>query len=134
LLPTPGKVKDYGGVTWIDAVREMTKKINSSKNDLHKLILSLYTDTPPHRSLDYADMLIIEPDDKKQNILVFTPKAKMFIFNKNKTSNKKGPQHIPIISPALIKILDQFLKNHPKQKYLLMRNDKSLNIHRFEKL
>ena len=127
LLPTPGKVKDYGGVTWTDAVREMTKKINSSKNELHKLILSLYTDTPPRRSLDYADMLINAPDDKKQNILVFTPKVKMFIFNKYKTSNKKGPQHIPIISPALIKILDQFLKNHPKQKYLLMRNDKSLN-------
>ena len=51
----------------------------------------------------------------------------MFIFNKYKTSNKKGPQHIPIISPSLIKILNEHLKNNPNQKYLLMRNDKPLN-------
>ena len=34
LIPTPGQVKDYG-VTWVDAVREMTKKIKSMKNELH---------------------------------------------------------------------------------------------------
>ena len=38
LLPTPSQIKDYGGITWPDAVREMNKKIKSSKNDLHKLI------------------------------------------------------------------------------------------------
>ena len=127
LLPTPSQIKDYGGTTWPDAVREMNKKIKSSKNELHKLILSLYTDTPPRRSLDYANMLINEPDNKEDNILVFTPKVKMFIFNQYKTSNKKGPQHIPIISPSLIKILDEHLKNNPNQKYLLMRKDKPLN-------
>jgi hypothetical protein len=45
LLPTPGQVKDYG-INWEDAVREMQKKIKSSKNELHRLILSLYTGTP----------------------------------------------------------------------------------------
>ena len=105
----------------------MTKKIKSSKNELHRLILSLYTDTPPRRSLDYANMLINVPDDKVHNILVFTPKVKQFIFNEYKTSNKKGPQHIPIVSPALIKILDDHLKKHPDQKYLLMRNGNALN-------
>ena len=97
LLPTPGKVKDYGGVPWIDAIREMTTKINSSKNELHKLILALYTDIPPKRSLDYAVMLINGQDDNKQNILAFTLKVKVFIFNKYKIKNKKGPQHIPIL-------------------------------------
>ena len=38
LLPTPGRVKDYSGVTWIDAVSEMAKRIKSSKNELQKLI------------------------------------------------------------------------------------------------
>ena len=42
-------------------------------------------------------------------------------------SNKKGPQHIPIVSPALMKILNDHLKKHPDQKYLLMRNGKALN-------
>ena len=127
LLPTPSQIKDYGGITWVDVVREMTKKIKNSKNELHRLILSLYTDTPPRRSLDYANMLINVPDDKVHNILVFTPKVKQFIFNEYKTSNKKGPQHIPIVSPALIKILDDHLKKHPDQKYLLMQNGKALN-------
>ena len=127
LLPTPSQIKNYGGATWTSAVREMNKKIKSSKNELHKLILPLYTDTPPRRSLDYAEMLINIPDNKEDNILIFTPKTKMFIFNKYKTSNKKGPQHIPIISPSLIKILNEHLKNNPNQKYLLMRNDKALN-------
>ena len=78
---------------------------------------------PPRRRLDYSNMLINEPDDKTSNILVFTPKVKMFIFNQYKTSNKKGPQHTTIMSPALIKILDEHLNNHPNQKNLLIPND-----------
>ena len=90
LLPTPGQVNDYGGLTWETAVREMQKKLKSSKNELHKLILSLYTDTPPRRSLDYTNMLINQPDDKENNLLIFTPKVKKFIFNKYKISEKRS--------------------------------------------
>ena len=126
LLPTPGVVKDYG-ITWEDAVRQMQNKIKSSKNELHRLILSLYTDTPPRRSLDYSEMQINVPDDRETNILVFTPKIKKFIFNKYKISEKKGAQEIDIISPSLIKLLDEHLKKNPNQKYLLMRNNKALN-------
>ena len=61
LLPTPGQVKDYG-VDWIEAVKRMQRKIKSSKNQLHGLILSLYTDNMPRRSLYYAHMLINVPD------------------------------------------------------------------------
>ena len=105
LLPTPAQIKDYGGITWETAVREMQKKVKSRKNELHKLILSLYTDTPPRRSLDYTSMLINQPDNKEDNLLIFTPKVKKFIFNKYKVSEKIGAQEINIISPALIKIL-----------------------------
>ena len=84
----------------------MQRKIKSSKNELHRLILSLYTDTMPRRSLDYAHMLINVPDNKEDNILIFTLKEKKFIFNKYKASNKKGAQEIPIASAPLIKILD----------------------------
>ena len=78
LLPTPAQIKDYG-ITWEAAVREMQRKIKSSKNDLHRLILSLYTDTPPRRSLDYTNMLINEPNNKEDNLLIFTPKVKKFM-------------------------------------------------------
>ena len=38
LLPTPSQIKDYGGTTWRDLVREMNKKIKSSKNELPHFI------------------------------------------------------------------------------------------------
>ena len=46
VLKQPGKIKDYGG-TWETIVREISEKVKKSKNELHKLILSLYCDTLP---------------------------------------------------------------------------------------
>ena len=65
-------------------------------------------------------LIINVPDNKEDNILIFTPKEKKFIFNKYKLSNKKGAQQVPIVSAPLIKILEEHLKRHPYQKYLLM--------------
>ena len=98
----------------------MQRKIKSSKNELHRLILSLYTDTMPRRSLDYAHMQINIPDNNEDNILIFTPKEKKFIFNKYKVLKKKSAQEIPIVKAPLIKILKEHLKKYPNQKYLLM--------------
>ena len=42
-------------------------------------------------------------------------------------SEKRGAQEIDIISPSLIKLLDEHLQKYPNQKYLLMRNNKALN-------
>ena len=105
----------------------MQGKVNKRKNTLHKLILSLYTDTPPRRSFDYANVLINKPNDKKSNILIFRPDEKKFIFNKYKTANKSGPQEIDIKSPSLIKVIQDYLKQHPNDEYLLMKNGVSLN-------
>ena len=126
MLKKPGKTKEYG-ITWVEAVKIMQAKIKSTQNDLHKLILSLYMDTPPRRAMDYAKMLINQPDDKKSNILVFTPKVKQFIFNKYKTVNKSGAQVLDIKSPALIKVISDYLEKNPNQEYLLMRNGNALN-------
>ena len=52
---------------------------------------------------------------------------KKFIFNKYKLAYKNGPQHILITSSPLIQIIDQFLKNHPDQEYLLMRKGEQLD-------
>ena len=95
LLPTPGQVKDYG-INWEDAVREMQKKIKTSKNELHRLILSLYTDSPPRRSLDYSEMLINVPDDKENNILVLPLKSRnSFLIS---TRSVKRKEHKRLIS------------------------------------
>lgn len=126
ILIKPNKRKDYG-MSWIDTVKMMQRKIKKTKNDLHKLILSLYTDVPPRRSMDYTNMLINQPDDKKSNILVFTPEVKQFIFNKYKTVNKSGVQTIHIKSPELINVISNYLDKHKNQKFLLMRNANALN-------
>ena len=125
-IKKPGKTKEYG-MTWVEAVKIMQAKIKNTKNELHKLILSLYTDTPPRRSMDYTKMLINQPDDKKNNILIFTPKVKQFIFNKYKTSYKSGPQTLEIKSPALIKVISEYLDKNPGQQYFLMRNGNALD-------
>ena len=56
-------------------------------------------------------MLINVEDDKENNILIFTPKEKMHMFNKYRISNKKGMQHIPLVRSPLKKIHDEYLKN-----------------------
>ena len=54
------RIKDYED-DWIQCVKKMQKQLKTSKNELHRLLLSLYTDSPPRRSLDYANMLINVP-------------------------------------------------------------------------
>jgi len=125
-LKKTGKTKEYG-MTWVEAVKIMQSKIKNTKNELHKLILSLYTHTPPRRSMDYTKLLINQPDDKKNNILVFTPKVKQFIFNKYKTSYKSGPQTSDIKSPSLIKVISEYLDKNPGQQYFLMWNGNALD-------
>lgn len=125
-LETPCRIKDYKE-DWIQCVKKMQKQINTSKDELHRLLLSLYTDSPPRRSLDYAHMLINVPDNRVDNVLIFTPSEKKFIFNTYKNSNCKGPQEISIVSPSLIKILQLHLIKNSDQQYLLMRNDKALD-------
>ena len=82
---------------------------------------------PPRQSFDYANVLINQPNDKKSNILIFTPQEKKFIFNKYKTANKSGPQEIDITSPSLIRVIQDYLKQNPNNEYLLMKNGVSLN-------
>ena len=69
-IKKPGKTKEYG-MTWVEAVKIMQAKIKNTKNGLHKLILSLYTDTPPRRSMDYTKMLINQLGNKKIKYIFF---------------------------------------------------------------
>ena len=60
-----GKTKEYG-MTRVEAVKIMQAKIENTKNELYKPILSLYMETPPRQSMDYTKMLVNQLDDKKK--------------------------------------------------------------------
>ena len=89
---------------------------------LQHTVLSLYTDNPPRRNLDYMEMNIrkakTKPEDlpKDKNYLVVTGgKPTEFVFNKFKTMKKYGQQTVQI-TPELAGALEMYLKHHPGLK------------------
>lgn len=83
---------------------------------LNHMILSLYTLIPPRRNMDYYDMEIIknpsEIEDGK-NYLLWSRKAKQFIFQSYKTAKKYGKQVEPI-PEGLMYVIDFYLKQREK--------------------
>ena len=106
-------------------VHEIMKK---EPDDLRKLLMSLYTDSIVRRSTDYTKMLVKREvfDDKKNNILIWTPKVKKFIFNKWKESRFIGQQSALINNKNLEKVLAAHLRKHPDDKYLLERDGRAI--------
>jgi hypothetical protein len=110
--------EDYMGYNWTTFTKKVEQIIKTDKNDVHKLLLSLYTLIPPRRSADYSFMLIQGVDDKKNNVLVFNKNEKKFIFNYYKNKSKTGQQIIPITNKLLISRITTYLKNHKGNTYL----------------
>lgn len=78
------------------------------------LILSLYTDMPPRRNMDFLLCNVTKkPVDTETNH--YDPVAKKFIFNKYKTAKKYG-QQIVDASEELASVIDVYLKHHPLVK------------------
>ena len=124
-------IDDYDGYDWIK-LRQRAREIIDDDNtpDMHKLILSLYIDMIPRRTSDYLNMRINQPNDVNFNLLVFKKKSsKYFVINlwKNAKDKKRvnktvNTQTIDIINKHLINVISEFLKKHPKNKYLLEEN------------
>ena len=93
-------------------------------NDLYSLIISFYIDNPVKTS-DYTKMLINEKDNGKDNLLIFTKHKKQFVYNYWKNSAKIGTQTHTITNANAIKMIQEFLNNHPDNKYLLENEDGS---------
>ena len=89
----------YGGYDWVKLRDKMNNVAKTQKNEEYKLIISLYMNSVPRRSSDYANCLINKPDDGVHNILVFTKDTKKFIFNDYKNIVKTGKQVVPIVNP-----------------------------------
>jgi len=127
--PTEEQKKNW--ISWDDVkkrfeelkkeVDEVTKNKNLNKNQydtlLYYMILSLYVISPPRRNKDYQFMNVVYKNTDKltkdKNYLAYSENK--FYFNVYKTSKKYG-QKVEDISEELKKIIDLYLKFHPKIK------------------
>jgi len=95
------------------------KVLNKSQFDtlLYYMILALYVLSPPRRNKDYQYMNVVYKNtdklSKDKNYLAYSENK--FYFNVYKTSKKYG-QKVEDISEELKKIIDLYLKFHPKIK------------------
>jgi hypothetical protein len=102
----------------VDLIKGLTIFTSRENYDklLNHLILSLYTMTPPRRNLDYFKMEIAknpsEIEDGK-NYLLWSRKAKQFVFQQYKTAKKYGKEVIPI-PDGLTYVIDFYLKHREK--------------------
>jgi len=82
---------------------------------LYYTILSLYTDVPPRRNQDYADMYVVNslPEDVDKSKNYYDKSKQEFVFNKYKTAKSSGEQKVDV-PESLQKTLALYLKYHPK--------------------
>ena len=110
-----------------DAVKQFVnnKQITNAQFNmlLAYLVLSLYTDIPPRRNQDYADMYVVpkwnEAMDKNKNYYELVPAQ--FIFNRYKTAKKYGTQTLAV-PPSLVEAIAMYLKHHPLHKGKMTKN------------
>jgi hypothetical protein len=126
-------------VEWDEVLKAKTDLYNSVKsfvnqklitpaqyNELLSLVvLSLYTDIPPRRNQDYADMFVVgkwnDKMDSTKNYLDLA--GHQFVFNKYKTAKKYGTQIVDIKeAPMLTEAITMFLKHHPLHKGKITKN------------
>ena len=81
------------------------------------MILALYIHSPPRRNKDYQFMNVVYKNtdklSKERNYLAYSENK--FYFNVYKTSKKYG-QKVEDINEELKKVIDLYLKFHPKIK------------------
>lgn len=92
---------------------------------LSLMLLSLYTDVPPRRNQDYADMFVVgkwnDKMDTSKNYLDLL--GHQFVFNKYKTAKKYGTQFVDFQNADMLKdILTMYLKHHPLHKGKITKN------------
>ena len=103
-----------------DKVSKLNPKSSITENDwntiLKYMVLSLFTDIPPRRNLDYLVMYIVS----KNNLMAdtaknyYTPDDPKFIFNRYKTQYKYGQQTESIKdNQPLISTINTYLSFHP---------------------
>lgn len=112
-----------------DAMSQLRAIAKPTFNDTFKrLLLALYTEIPPRRNQDYFLMYVVPKitDDLPTDKNYYSPKQKLFVFNKYKTEKKYGQQRVDV-PEGLQKELSHYLSQHPlskeKQYPLLVTKD-----------
>jgi len=82
------------------------------KKVLDYIILTLYTQMPPRRSLDYTAFKIKEVDETKDNFMKYSKGKYTMVFNKYKNSKKLGSQEVEI-PKSVGALLKKFCKKSP---------------------
>lgn len=102
---------------WDDILRikkQQKEKADTKENRLRNMVLALYTEMQPRRTLDYILMHVVPKmkTDLSTDKNYLALKENKFIFNRYKTDKKYGQQVIDI--PAeLRKSIDEYLAQHP---------------------
>lgn len=112
----------YVGITWEDMMKRRDDLIDEYKKTrdydtlFNLLIVSLYTDLPPRRLMDYTLMKIGSGTDPAYNYY----DGSRFIFNRYKTSKSSHTQ-IEKVPDSLVQILSLYLQNkkYPDSEFLL---------------
>lgn len=104
-------------MTWKDVMKiknKLHRDDHTHMNRIKHLAISLFTDIPPRRTLDYTLMDVVDKYndklDSNKNYLVL--KDDLLIFNRYKTSKKYGQQVIKI-PPVLRNSINEYLAEHP---------------------
>jgi hypothetical protein len=85
------------------------------------ILLSLYVETPPRRSLDYTDFKIKNIDTKNDNYLKIVKGKPYLVFNKYKNASRLGPQEVQINNK--LKLLIQKWSFINPYDYLIVANN-----------
>lgn len=84
------------------------------------ILMGLYTEIPPRRSLDYCAFKIKNINEAEDNFLQVKKGKYKLVFNKYKNSSRLGPQIIELPT-AFGKILKKFIDKNPYD-YLIINN------------
>ena len=104
-------------------VKEFAGQKTLSATQYHELlsllILALYTEVPPRRNQDYADMVVVgkwnDKMAKDKNYLDLL--GNQFVFNKYKTAKKYGTQFVDLSNADMLReVIAMYLKHHPLHK------------------
>jgi len=103
----------------------LNKKTELTMRDIQEIqnyiIVSLYTQIPPRRAIDFTEM-VLKPTDKETQNYIDLKKSK-FVFNNYKTATHTGTQEIAIPA-SLKKILTKWIKIIPDEVETLLFNSR----------
>jgi len=91
-------------------LKSLTQKHFQKLSDY--ILMGLYTEIPPRRSLDYTAFKIKNIDEKEDNFLKVGKGSYKLIFNKYKNSSRLGPQVVDL-PLAFGKTLKKFIDKNP---------------------